>query len=272
MAVRKKAGTIPNGTQTANEATQAAEKQEASQLSSTLGEAINKYKQLAFNVASAMPYSSMKPWVACADDKIEEVLNENRTLLLNLKDIYVLAIIRVIMAIIAFWPISFLLFSSMAILVASLGMLAAGIGGNTPMAFAGVILAAAVILVLLPSLKFLASSAIMHIIAKLAGGKATFTGTSSIILLSEAAFTVLMVPMCLAYALLFGYLIGFLSYAVFAYMVYLQYRGVKHMHALSPKRAAIVVLASLAVEAFLILAVLGVLVFMPYGYIILSKV
>lgn len=251
-------------------------KPEKNEFTTTLNNIARRYRQFAFDVASKFPYRSVPVWIASANGKIEVALEEKRSLGLNIKDLYVLTVLGVIMALISMW-IFIGLFASVGMLIAILGGIAIITAGiNAILVSMGAILLVAVAVLIMPLVFFLANSAIMHILARLMGGKAAFTDTASIVLLSQAAFIVLMIPLYIADALLFGYLLGVIKYVFFAYMLYLQYRGVRHLHALSQNKAAFVVLGTVAIEMIVVFVVIAAVLLLPYllalGYLTFGKV
>jgi hypothetical protein len=277
MAARKKTDMIAEDITAQKQVKPSGSKKaEKNELTTTLTNAVRRYRQFAFDVASKFPYRSVPVWTASANGKIEEALEEKRSLGLNILDLYALSILGAVMALIGMW-IFVGLFGSMGAFMLLLGGLAVITGGvNIILISIGVILLAAVVIVLLPLIFLLGNSAIMHILAKLLGGKAAFTDTVSIVVLSQAALIILMIPMYIAYALIFGYFISVIDYVIIAYMLYLQYRGIRHLHVLSQTSAAIVVLATLAIQAIFVFVVIAAVLLLPYalalGYFTFGKV
>ncbi len=251
-------------------------KAEKNELTTTLTNVVKRYRQFAFDVASKIPYRSMPAWIASANGKIEQALEEKRSLGLNILDLYVLTVLGIIFMLIGMWAFVGLFAPIGTLLLALGGMAVLTAGVNIILISIGAILLAAVVIAILPLIFFLGNSVIMHLLAKLMGGKAAFTDTASIVLLSQAACTLLMIPMYIAYALFFGYFISVIDYVIVAYMLYLQYRGLRHLHVLSQTSAAIVVLATLAIQAIFAFVVMAAVVLLPYvlalGYFTFGKV
>jgi len=202
----------------------------------SLAELAGKYKKFAFDKISLIPYGSVPAWIAFSDGRVEEALKERRSIRQSLKDTYALYIIGLFFSILAFWYIALLLGAmmlSLGALVAALGLLTNPV--LTLAAVAGILLAVLV----LPGLFMLLRGAYYHIIMKVLGGKGSYSDTVSVLVLSSGANLVLMVPLYIAYAIIIGFILGPLAYAVIIYALYLQYRGMKQAHDMTSKNAAI---------------------------------
>jgi hypothetical protein len=52
----------------------------------------------------------------------------------------------------------------------------------------------------------------------------------------------------LAYAVIIGFILGPLAYAIIFYTIYLQYRGMRHVHGMAPKDAALATIGAFILE------------------------
>lgn len=203
-----------------------------------------KYKDFAFKYASQVPYGPVKGWMSFADGKVEEALEEDRSVWQSLKDFYAITIVRCIASIMGYWYIALVfgaLFGWIAMGGITLGLMI------DPVLTLAVVLAIILIMLISPAVMLLLQGLVVHALAKIAGGKGSFIQTLSVIVLGAGAAFVLMVPMYIAYALIVGFFISPLSYAIYIFVLYLQYRGIRHVHKLSRERAAAVVIGSIAV-------------------------
>ncbi len=204
-----------------------------------------KYKKFCFDAISNIPYRSVPAWIAFADGRTEEALKEKRGVWQNVLDNYVLYALATLLSIIAFWYVSIFMigiFGTMGAFVIALGIFASPL--ITIAAVIGFVLA----LLLLPVVFLLLRGAFYHVIAKFAGGSGSYSDTLSIHVMTAAASTILMIPIYLAYAVIIGFIISPLAYAVMIYALYLEYKGFRVAHALSPKRAAAVVIGAVIIE------------------------
>lgn len=203
-----------------------------------------KYKDFAFRIISNIPYGAVPAWKAFADGKVEEALKEDRGVLQSLKDFYVITVLKCIGSIIGFWYLFAIIGALFGGIVMILVTLAAAID---PVLTIEIIAAIAVLMLLAPAIMLLLQGLLVHALSKIAGGAGSFRQTLSVIVTGAGAGLILMVPMYAAYALIVGFFISPLAYAVYIFILYLQYKGIMHVHKLSPKRAAAVVLGSIAI-------------------------
>lgn len=225
------------------------------------------YKKFAFDIASKIPYSSMPSWIKCADGKFEEVLDEKRTLMRNVKDTYAFVILNTVLGLIAFWYIFCMLFVMVLFggVITLFGMPTILLNNTAAlMPSALIFIFVAIVLLILPLAGILLQSAVYHVLAKVLGGKAPFADTTSIVVLSVAAMVVLLIPLYLSYAIILGHIFSSMVYIIYAYMFYLQYRGIRHLHMLSHKRAAAVIIGAFFINfALTLLFVLAMVFLLP---------
>jgi len=204
-----------------------------------------EYKKFAFEKMSLVPYGSVPAWIAFSDGRVEDALKEKRSIGRSLKDTYVLYALGLVFAFIAFWYIA----AIFGVMILSLGTIIAAIGLLTdPLLALGWILAILIAMLALPAVFLLLRGAYYHIIMKLFGGKGSYSDTVSVLVLSSGANIVLMVPLYIAYALIIGFFLGFLTYAVMIYVLYLQYRGMKQVHGMTSKNAMIATVGAILLE------------------------
>lgn len=223
-----------------------------SELYKNLNELFGKYKEFAFKGISQIPYSAVPVWKDFTDGKVEEALKEDKGIWDNIKDYYVITIISTIASIIAFWYITFLVGG---MFLAAMGFLVLFAAMLDPVITIAVAVAVLILLLISPAILLLLQTLLVHVLAKIAGGIGKYRQTLSVSVLTSGAGLILMIPMYLAYALIIGLFISPLSYAITIFMLYLQYKGIKHVHKLSPKRAAAVVIGSAAIMFLLSIAI-----------------
>ena len=211
----------------------------------SLLELAGKYKKFAFEKISLIPYGSVPAWIAFSDARVEDALKEKRSIRQSMKDQYVLYVLGAFFSILAFWYIALFvggILLSMGALVAALGLV------TNPVFTIGIILTILMALLVLPAVFLLLRGAYYHVIMKLFGGKGSYADTVSVLVLCAGANIVLMVPLYIAYALIIGFFLGFLGYLVVIYTLYLQYRGMKHVHGMTSKNAAIATVGAVLLE------------------------
>ncbi|MFH0884677.1 MAG: YIP1 family protein [Candidatus Micrarchaeota archaeon] len=204
-----------------------------------------QYKKFAFDKISLIPYSSVPVWIAFSDGKVEEALKEKRGIRQSLKDTYALYVLGLFFSILAFWYIALFLggiMLSAGALVTALGLLLNPV--LTLAVIAGILVAA----LLLPGIFLLLRGAYYHIVMKVFGGKGSYSETVSVLVLTSGAHLVLMVPLYIAYAIIIGFILGPLAYAVIIYSLYLEYRGMKLVHGMTSKNAAIATAGAVLLE------------------------
>jgi hypothetical protein len=238
-----------------------------SEAAKDLTDLFRKYKDFAFKCISQVPYGPVKGWISFADGDIGKPLDEDRGILRNLKEYYVISVLSLLAGLMAFWYIALPLIAVMGSAIAMLTVFGFALdGGTTLMSVLGIalviILAIVAAFLILPAAFLLARGALFHILTKLAGGTGSYSRTLSILVLGSGATLALMVPMYLAYAFIFGWFISPLAYAVTLYVIYLEYRGFRHAHGLSAKRAAAVVIGGFIIQsAVMIMIAVGFQIF-----------
>jgi hypothetical protein len=211
----------------------------------SLAELAGKYKKFAFDKISLVPYGSVPAWIAFSDGRVEDALKEKRSIRQSLKDTYVLYVLGLLFSILAFWYIA----AIFGVMMLGLGTLVAALGLITnPVLTAGVVLAVLLVALIYPTVFLLLRGAYYHIIMKVFGGKGSYSETVSVLVLTSGAHIVLMVPLYIAYAIIIGFFLGPLTYAVIIYCIYLQYRGMKHAHGMTSKNAKIATIGAILLE------------------------
>ncbi|MBU0527476.1 YIP1 family protein [Candidatus Micrarchaeota archaeon] len=216
----------------------------------SLSELFVKFKKFHFDLARKVDYPSIPKWIDFADGKVEKVLDEEKSIVDNIKDMYIIYILWTALSIIGLWYM-------WAIYGAIFGTIFLAVFLN-PIA----IIAAVVIMVLFllsPVIGLLWNSSLYYIVARALGGKGSFRQTMSILVNSTGASMILSAGVLLSYAIIIGFFISPLIYAVLFYVVYLQYKGIKHVHKLSRNRSIGVIVGSMVVGFVLYFAlILGI--------------
>ncbi len=208
-----------------------------------------RFKKFHFDIASKIPYSSMQEWIAFADGKVEQTLSRERGIGKNIKDMYVIAILSLLLSIAGLWYIWVIV-----------GMVFGGIGLFLSMlepALLTILIALMGLALIMPALLILFQTLLYHILAKIAGGKGSYAQTMTVIVFQSAANLILSIGLMLLYAVFVGFLISPLSYAIMIYSMYLMYKGFRHVHRLSKNRAIAVV-----VGGYLILFGIGAAIYL----------
>lgn len=217
-----------------------------------LAELFGKYKKFAFDKISLVPYGSIPSWIAFADDRVEDALREKRGVWQNVKDFYAIFILGKVFALIAFWHVFLLLGGLLITAIAFLGAFGLLLNPALTIAVAAGLLA---LIILYPGVSLLLRSVYFHIIMKLLGAKGSFSDTMSVIVMMSGSAIVLMVPMCIAYAIIVGFLFSPLTSAISIYSAYLMYKGMLHVHSMAPKNAAIAVVGGILLEIGIMFAI-----------------
>ncbi len=224
----------------------------------SLSELFVKFKEFHFDLARKVDYPSIPKWIDFADNKVEKVLDEEKSIVDNIKDMYIIYILWTALSIIGLWYM-------WAIYGAIFGTIFLAVFLN-PLA---VIVVAIIIIMLLlsPVIGLLWNSSLYYIVARALGGKGSFRKTMSILVNSTGASMILSAGVLLSYAIIIGFFISPLIYAVLFYVVYLQYKGIKHVHKLSRNRSIGVIVGSIIVSfalqfVLIIGAYLGFMAFM----------
>jgi hypothetical protein len=139
------------------------------------------------------------------------------------------------------WAILGVLFFFLGGMSALSGALTALTSGIALMAVLALLLA---FLAVAPALFSLAWAAVFHIILKALGARGSYSDTLNVLVLYSAAHFALSIPIFIAYALIVGFFLGPLAYVIVFYTAYLLYRGMKHVHGMEPRNAAIGTVAS----------------------------
>lgn len=212
-----------------------------------------KYKKFCFDIIEKVKYSSVPSWIKFSDDKVEEVLDEElsrRTITKNIIDFYVITIINIILFLISVW--FFLPFFSIFLSIFGLFFLISVKEISIVDLLLGLLYTGLIILILflfillLLLFSMLFRAVVLHLFAKIAGGKGKFVDTMSTLIFSHVSFIIFAIPVILLYAAFIGYIINYLlstiHFVIYLYSLYLLYRGIKHSHNLSTKRAILVVI------------------------------
>ncbi len=216
-----------------------APKTDVSRFTDSLRQLFNQYLSVCFKIIDNLKYSSVQEWKRFTQGDVAVAADEKRTFSNNIKDIFVLAAIGYLLVFIAFWwlTVPFFFFSIPILLLG----------------------------VLLSPLPYLINAAILHVLAKLLGGKGRYNDALSIMVLSSAASLLLSIPLSLLYAILIGLLFSSLNYACWAYAIYLQYKSLMQVYGLSQKRSIVAIVAyfgigfSIVILLYMLLALLRVL-------------
>jgi hypothetical protein len=212
---------------------------------SGLHELFLKYKKFSFDVLAKVPYSQVPAWIAFSDGRVEEALKEKRGIAESIKDAYALTALGIIASLIGFWYMWLFFGAIMLFLLGILGFV--GILAS-PLWTIAVFAALIICILVWPGAVNLARAAFYHIVMKLFGGKGSYSDTLRVMVLSTAAHLALMIPIFAAYAVIVGFILGPLAYVITIYALYLQYRGMKHVHGMEPKYAAIATIVALVLE------------------------
>jgi hypothetical protein len=210
-----------------------------------LSELFGQYKRFCFDIASKLPYASVPAWVAFSDNRVEDALGERRGVWQSIKDSYVLYALGSIFALIAFWWVAVLL-GGMLLLGLVLIAVVSALANPGMMALVLVIALAAAVIG--PAGYTLLRAAFYHLITKFFGGKGSYADTLAVLVMTCASSLLLMIPLYLSYAVFIGYIISPLAYVIIIYAIYLQYRGMKHVHSLPAKEAAVATAVALVLE------------------------
>ncbi len=204
----------------------------------SLSELFDKYKKFHFDLARKVDYKEIPNWIDFADNKVEKVLEKEKGIWDSIKEMYIIYILWTAVSVIGLWYVWAIYgFLFGAVLLAFL---------INPIAV--VVLAAFILYLLLsPALGLLWSTITYYIVARALGGKGSFRKTMSIIVKSTGAYMILSAGVVLSYAIIIGFVISPILYAVLLYMLYLQYRGIKHVHKLSRNRSIGVIVGSMLV-------------------------
>jgi hypothetical protein len=213
-------------------------------------ELAGKYKKFAFDIFQKVPYHRVGVWIAFAEGRVEDALKDRRSVAQNIKDTYVLTVLSYIASFVSAWYMWALIGALLLLLGGVIGI--AGLMTNPVMTIA---VAAALILFLIisPAIAAIAHAVFYHIVMKVFGAKGSFSDTLTVLVLASGAHIALAIPIYIANALIVGLLISPLAYVVIAYVIYLTYRGMKHVHGMEAKNAAIAtVFAYLGLTAALV--------------------
>jgi len=204
-----------------------------------------KYKKFSFDVLAKVPYSQVPAWIAFSDGRVEEALKEKRGVVESLKDAYALSILGILASLVAFWYMWLFVGAVMLFLLGILGFVGMLLNPLWTIAAIAALIIGALIW---PGAVNLARAAFYHIVMKLFGGKGSYSDTLRVMVLSSAGHLALMIPIFAAYAVIVGFILGPLAYVITIYVLYLQYRGMKHVHGMEPKNAAIATIVALVLE------------------------
>lgn len=208
-------------------------KSDVSRFTDSLRQFFNQYLSVCFKIIDKLKYSSVPEWKRFTQGDVAVAIDEKRTFWRNIKDIFVLAAIGSLLIFIAFWWLTVpFFFFSIPILLLN---------------------------VILSPLFSIISAAILHVLAKLLGGKGRYNDALSIMVLSSAASMLLNMPLVLLYAILIGLLFSSLNYAWLLYAIYLQYKSLMQAYGLSQKRSIVVIVAYFGVGLFI-----GILLYMLF--------
>jgi len=209
-----------------------------------------KYKSLCISIFERVPYAPAHEWILYLKGDIPGALKGGRGLFDNIRDSYALAFISAFTLIIISFPIiaiisQFFLSLASTLLIALLaGAPAFQVDFVAIMVLLALGVAGAIIAIPLINLLM---AALLHIIAKVLGGKADFRSTFSVLILSLASVLMLSLPMAFI-VVLSAYMLGLLNCIPYFYGIYALYRGIMWAHGLTPMRtvAALVIYFVLA--------------------------
>ena len=231
---------------------------------SDVGNIIDKYKNFCFGIISKVGYGRVPAWIAFTEGKMEEAFKERRTLTQSIKDYYVLTVLNWLLTLIGFWYLVLIYGGLFAIMVPILAI-------ASPLIAAAVIIGVIAVLIFAPLVFFLLTGALFHILARFFGGKGSYSDTLSVVVMHSAASLILMIPIHLAYATVIGMLISPLSYLVMFYGIYLFYKGMRHVHGMSSRDAAVAIIAGYVIEIGLGIAIGLAFYLLMFMYMITSK-
>ena len=216
-----------------------------------------KYKKICFDVLKRFPYGSVPTWIKFSDGKVEEALKEERSITKNVIDYYAVTLLSFILSAIGFWYI-------VLIAIALFGLAAIASFGVVLFLIPFVLAIVGIMLILMPIFLILMALC-YHVLIKLLGGVGTFRQTLSVLTLASIANIVLNVVVYLLFATIIGVIASPISYVIWGYSLYLEYKGFKYSHKLSRNRAIIAVLGGFAV-------IMGLFIVLYLGAIIAAKV
>jgi hypothetical protein len=198
-----------------------------------------KYKGFCFKAITQIPYKSVTQWIAFADNRVEDALQEKRSIGRNLKDTYVLAALGPLFSIMALWYLALIFGGIMGTTIFFILALAAV---TNPVMTLLALVVIFIVLLIMPAIHLFIRTTLHYILAKITGGRGSYTDTMSIMVLGGGAQITLTIPMYIAYAVIVGFLVSPFRYVIWLYTFYLEYKAIKYVHSLSTKRAAAVVI------------------------------
>lgn len=213
----------------------------------SLSELFDKYKKFHFDLARKIDYKGISDWIDFADNKVEKVLDKEKSIRDNLKDMYIIYILWTVLSVIGLWYI-------WALYGVIFGALLLAVVLNPIAMF--VLVAIVILFLLSPAIALLWNSAIYHVVARLLGGRGSYSQTMSILVNSAAANMILSAGILLAYAVIIGFVLAPLFYALLIYVLYLQYKSIKHVHKLSKNKSIGVIVGSIVVSFVLYFALI----------------
>jgi hypothetical protein len=200
---------------------------------------IDQYRKFCFDAAAKLKYDQVPRWVAFADNRMDDALKDGRRIMDSIKDAYVISIVTILLAAVSFWY-----------LVLLYGAIAAGVVALTSLVslpFLLLIIVAAILatLILIP-VGYLLGAGLLHLCAKVLGGRGAYAQTLSVYVMAGAAEIILLIPLYILYAVFIGWILSPLTYLVIFYMYYLMYRGVRHVHGLNRNQGIAAVILFIA--------------------------
>lgn len=212
----------------------------------TIKDLFGKFKRFHFDIASKVPYGSVPRWIEFADNRVEDSLSRERTILGNIKDAYVLYAIGLLLGLVSMWYVWGIIGSIFLSGVLLVGLLAPR--------WLILIVPAIILFILAPALGLLLRSAIYQALCRLMGGRGSYSRTMSVLVYHGAASLILSSGLLLLYAIFIGFFLSPLSYAISIYAIYLTYRGLRHVHGFTQNQALIATIGGLLIEMALIMA------------------
>ena len=213
-----------------------------SETAGKLMDLFDKYKSFCFAAISKVPYKPVRGWIAFADGRVDDALDEKRGVWESIKQQYVLCILTILAMVVAYWYVSLFLGAILAgitVFLTGLGIIA------NPTLTIAIVAALAIAIIIAPAVILILSAFAYHVIAKVLGGKGSYGQTMSVLVVGSAANLIFMIPLYIAYAFVIGFLISPLAYAVLLFSLYLEYKGIKSVHKLSSKRSAAVIICGI---------------------------
>ncbi|MEM0437882.1 MAG: YIP1 family protein [Candidatus Micrarchaeia archaeon] len=207
-----------------------------------------QYLSFSERILSKIPYPKIGRWLDFARMDIKKALGEGFEYKELIKEYYVAYYLNLLITLLSIWyliPLYGYWLGIGGLLVFFIGLMTSPLA--TVAVLLGTILLLAILAVAIPPILLAIGAGILHLSAKIVGGRGTLRETTNLFVCSAGANIAVFLPLQVLTALVIGMCLGIVNYALLFYSLYLLYLGLREVHGLSQKRAIAAIILNMLI-------------------------